>query len=142
MKSQSKKQKAFVLPSTIFTIVFISFLMTLIFSLGTTQTLQNNLLKTQTKSNILSEEIFFNFKNGIIQDYENVKIQEYVCTTDENIRAVLAQKNQKILCFGIYDFGELPDGKHTICFQKSNFDYELKDDDTLVFFDLTFSPQN
>lgn len=139
MVSQTKKQKAFVLPSTIFSIVFISFFLTLIFTLNVSATLETQLFKNQAELKIQCEKIFYDFKNDIINEYEGIEIQEYDCNEFSSISAIIATKNQKVICFGIYDFGDEVNQPATICYQTSNFAYEIQEDGKLNYDDLTFN---
>lgn len=123
------KNKAFVLPSTIFSLVVISLLSILIFSLVLTSNTQNKLLERESNAKLLETNIFYNFKNNESSDFDGIVVQKYVSSDDENVKAVIAKKGETTICFGVYDFGE----NTTICFQNTNYDFEIQEDQSLIF---------
>lgn len=132
---KSSNKKAFVLPSTIISIVVVTMLSILVFSMVLMTTTQNKIFARETESKILDEAIFYNFKNSGSLDFENVDIQVYVSTTDENVKAVLATKNEQAICFGVYNFST----QQTICYQNDSFAYTIQEDEKLVFESLIFT---
>ena len=133
---RKNKQKAFVLPSTIVSLVVISLLSILLFSMVLATRTQNKLLERRSSAKLLEEQIFFNFKyNENSFNFDDVTIYEYDCTDDsKDISAIVAVKNGKTICFGIYDF----ENEAVICYQNSNIDCEIQGEDTFAFGDLEF----
>ena len=136
-----KKNKAFVLPSTIVSLVVISLFSILIFSIIISIKSQNTLLARKSSEKLLEEQIFYNFKYNGSLDFDGVTIYEFDVydELDElpNISAIIAIKNETTICFGIYDF----DNGEVICYQHDNFAYEIQEDETKVYLlydDLTF----
>ena len=132
---QKSKEKGFVLPSTIVAIVILSLVSFLMVTLITTTTTSNRFLVNFSNKKILCEKIFNDFKNDKLTDYENILVETYTNTENENICAIVAKKDDKAMFFGIYDFSK----NEVICYQISKFDFEIEENTNLIFGELIFS---
>ena len=141
-----KKQKGFVLPSTIVSILIMTLLSFLMISMVVTTTLSNKAFVKLSSSKITAENIFYNFKNQIssnsysggasldLED-DSIETQTYTSVENSHISAIIATKNGNVLCFGVYDFEE----ETTICYQTSNYSYTITGEDVLQFDNLNFN---
>lgn len=134
-KNLKSKEKAFILPSTMVAIVILTLVSFLMMTLIVTTTTSNRYLMTVSNKKIVCEKIFSDFKSNSLTEYENISVETYTNTENENICAVIAKKNNNIMCFGIYDFST----DKVVCYQTSRFDFEIDEDTNLHFGDLIFS---
>lgn len=134
MKNRNNR-KAFILPTTIFSLVVISVFSILMLTFITSMAVQNRAFKASSNNKLIAEKIFFDFKNEMLDSYENIVVTTYISQEDESIKAIIATKNNSVFCFGIYDFSQ----KNTICQQNSNFYIEFDENENLVYDNLIFS---
>lgn len=133
-KNLKTKEKAFVLPSTIVAIVIISLVSFLMISLVAMSSTSNVFLINYSNKKILSEKIFRDFKNNNLTTYENVLVQTYTSSENENVSAVIATKNESTMFFGVYDFSK----NEVVNYQISKFDFEFDENQNLIYGDLIF----
>ena len=134
MKNKRTFNKGFILPSTIITMVLISVLTLLIMTFLTSTSVTNKSLSAFSRNKLQSEKIFFDFKNNIQSEYgDEISIKTY--SADNDISAIIVSKNEKTICFGIYDFLN----EKTICFQTTNFDIDWDENGNLVYDTIIFS---
>lgn len=135
MRKENNKKKGFVLASTLVSIVVITMVSFLMITLVTTTTVSNRYLSNYSNKKIQAEQIFNDFKNDNLLNYEDINITTYTNSLKTNIRAILIEKNNQKICFGIYDFSQ----NEVVCYQISGFNFEINENDNLIFGELIFS---
>lgn len=135
MRKNNKNKKGFVLASTLVSIVIITMVSFLMITLVTSTTVSNRYLVNYSNKKIQAEKIFNDFKNNNLITYDEINVTTYTNSSNSNIRAILMKKNNQNMCFGIYDFSQ----NETVCYQISGFDFEIDENNDLIFSELIFS---
>ena len=134
---KSSKEKAFVLPTTIISMLIISIFSALILTFVMSTTLSSNLLIKNSTSKLQYEKIFYDFKTNNLSEYDDLNYNTYSAydlqtkqnLENENIKAIVVFNKNSICFFGLYDFTE--GNECEIVIQKNNF--ELVFDENLNF---------
>ena len=133
------KKRGFVLPSTIFMIVVISVFSLMMFTFLSSVTTSNRAYVTLSEKKLSAEQIFYEFKNGLI-DSDSQNLQAEIATyktaddSEGEVRAIIAKNNGSVLLFGIYNFST----KQTLCYQTASFCYDTLETGDICYGDIIF----
>lgn len=141
---KSLKEKAFVLPTTVVSMLIISVFTALILTFVTSTTFSSNLLIKNSTSKLKYEKIFYDFKTNNLSEYENLEYNTYSAydiqtktnLENENIKALVVFSDDSVCFFGLYDFTD--GNEKEIVFQKNNFGIVFDENSNFEFYGYYF----
>lgn len=134
-----RNERAFVLPSTIFSIMIIMIYSILILTFVSSIALSRRVYKTRSNREIEIETVYHDFISGTLRSsYQGMDLFEFEASEADDIRALVCVKEgseelteNTVLCFIIRNFTE----NSTICYQKCDFLCDIDESGNLIYGD-------